>query len=60
MEKVKVTLVRSQIARPSKFRRVLDSLGLDRIGKSRVYNINPSLLGMLKKVQHIVKVEREV
>ncbi len=60
MEKVKVTLTRSPIARSAKFRRVLDSLGLSRIGKSKVYNVNPSLLGMLNKVQHIVKVERDV
>lgn len=60
MEKVKVTLTRSAIARPAKFRRVLDSLGLKKIGSSRVFDVNPSVLGMLEKVQHIVRIERNV
>lgn len=57
MEKIKVTQVRSSIGRPKKQRLVLESLGLKKIGSSRVHEATPSILGMVNKVKHLITVE---
>ncbi len=55
--KLKVTLVRSFAGRSETQRRTLRSLGLGRIGSSRVLpNLNP-ILGQINKVIQFVKVE---
>ena len=56
-QKIKVTLVRSLAGRSETQRRTLRSLGLSRIGSSRVLpNVNP-ILGQVNKVIQFVKVE---
>lgn len=55
--KLKVTLVRSFAGRSETQRRTLRSLGLSKIGSSRVLpNVNP-ILGQINKVIQFVKVE---
>ena len=55
--KLKVTQVRSTIARPQPQRAILVGLGLRGISKSVVVDNTPSFRGMVKKVIHLVKVE---
>ncbi|MCB5245633.1 MAG: 50S ribosomal protein L30 [Candidatus Cloacimonadaceae bacterium] len=55
--KIKVTQVRSTINRPEKQKRVIESLGLGRPGKSRIHDDNPCIRGMINKVSHLIKVE---
>lgn len=55
--RVKVTLVKGLSGRTESQRRTLTSLGLRRIGSSRVLpNVNP-ILGQINKVIHFVRVE---
>ena len=55
--KLKVTQIRSTINRIEDHKRVVESLGLGKIGKSRIYNDTPSIRGMIKKVGYLLKVE---
>jgi large subunit ribosomal protein L30 len=52
-----VTQVRSAIARPGKQRLVLRGLGLTRMNKSVVLNDTAAIRGMIRKVQHLVRVD---
>jgi len=56
-QKIKVTLVRSTIGRLPAQRATVRSLGLRKIGSSNVLDVNPSVMGMVKKVSHLVSVE---
>jgi len=55
--KVKVSQYKSANGRKQHHRRILASLGLGRIGKSRIHDDNPVIRGMIKKVVYLVKVE---
>jgi large subunit ribosomal protein L30 len=55
---VKVTQVRSQIGQSERHRGTLRALGLGKIGRSNELKETPELAGMLRKVDHLVKVER--
>ena len=57
MSKVRVTQVRSMIGRPADQKRTLAALGLGKINRSVEINVNPALEGMIRKVDHLVKVE---
>ena len=56
--KIKVTQVRSGIANPEKLRRVLIGMGLRRREQSVILEDTPSIRGMVRKVQHLVQVEK--
>ncbi|HWQ02391.1 MAG TPA: 50S ribosomal protein L30 [Gaiellaceae bacterium] len=58
MSKVKVTQVRSQIGETARHRGTLRALGLGKIGRTAEHEDGPVLAGMLRKVNHLVKVER--
>lgn len=55
--KLKVTLVRSPIKRPRAQKATVEGLGLRKLNKSRILEDTPSIRGMIRKVQHLVKVE---
>ena len=55
--KIKVTQIRSQIGHQERHKRIVKALGLGRIGKSRIHDDSPVILGMVKKVNFMVKVE---
>ncbi len=57
MEQIKVTLTGSLIASTPKQKVVAKSLGLRKIGDSTVQNNDASVLGKVKLVSHLVKVE---
>ena len=58
MAKVKVIQVCSQIGQTQRHRGTLRALGLGKIGRSAEHEEGPVLTGMLRKVSHLVKVER--
>ena len=58
MSIVKLTQVRSKVGQSEKHRGTLRALGLGRIGKTNEIEESPVLEGMLRKVAHLVKVER--
>ena len=55
--KLKITQIGSVIGRPEKHRRVIKALGLKRMHMTVEHEKNPAILGMVKKVSHLVKVE---
>ena len=56
-DKVKVTLVKSPIGAIPKHRATVAALGLKKLNKSVELPNNAATLGMVKQVQHLVKVE---
>lgn len=55
--KVKVTQIGSPIGRPDRQLATLKGLGLNKLHRTRELEDTPAVRGMLKKVQHLVKVE---
>jgi len=57
--KVKVTQVRSTVGQSKRHEGTLRALGLGKIGRTAEHASTPTLAGMLRHVQHLVRVERE-
>jgi len=57
MAKIKVTKVRSAINRTKRQKLTLAALGLKKIGQVVEHDATPSILGMVKKVEHLVSME---
>ena len=57
MKKIKVTLVKSPIDRPERQKQTLKALGLNKTNSSKEIEATPQILGMVRKVTHLVKVE---
>jgi large subunit ribosomal protein L30 len=56
--KIKITLVKSGIARPGKHKVILIGLGLRKLNHSVVRLDTPQIRGMINKVSHLIKVEQ--
>ncbi|HDM42809.1 MAG TPA: 50S ribosomal protein L30 [Firmicutes bacterium] len=56
-KKIKVTLVRSLIGKKPKQRATARALGLTRRGKAVVHKATPSIVGMVRNISSMVKVE---
>ena len=57
MKKLKITKVKSVIDRPERQKRTMEALGLRKLDASVELEATPQMLGMVKKVTHLVKVE---
>ena len=57
MKKIKITLVKSPIDRPQRQKLTLQALGLNKANATREVDATPQILGMVRKVEHLVKVE---
>ncbi|MBS1688607.1 MAG: 50S ribosomal protein L30 [Bacteroidetes bacterium] len=57
MAKIKVTQIKSGIDRPERQKRTLVALGLRKLNKTVEVEATPQILGMVKTVHHLVKVE---
>jgi large subunit ribosomal protein L30 len=55
--KLKITQVRSAVGRNVKQKRTLKALGIRRMNHSVVHVGSPQIMGMIKKVEHLVTVE---
>jgi large subunit ribosomal protein L30 len=56
--KLKLTQVRSQIGQSQRHRGTLRALGLGKIGRTAEHDDTPAIAGMLRKVRHLVDVEK--
>ena len=56
MEKIKIKQIRSRIGRPKDQKRTLDALGLNKINKVVEHNASPQIMGMVNKVNHLIKI----
>jgi large subunit ribosomal protein L30 len=57
MKKIRITQTRSGIGNTMRQKRTLEALGLKRIRHSVELDATPQILGMCRKVEHLVKVE---
>lgn len=57
MANLKVTLVKSTIGAVPKHKRTVEALGLRKLNRTVVLPDNAATRGMVKQVQHLVKVE---
>ena len=57
MAKLKITLVKSTIGAVPKHKKTVEALGLRKLNKTVVLPDNAATRGMVKQVQHLVKVE---
>ena len=55
--KLKITQVRSAVGRNVKQKKTLQALGIRRMNHSVVHVDSPQILGMIKKIEHLVTVE---
>ena len=58
MADLKVTLVKSTIGAVPKHKKTVEALGLKKLNKTVVLPDNAATRGMIKQVQHLVKVEK--
>ncbi len=58
MAKVRITKVKSTIEKDERQKRTMKALGLNKIGDSNELEANDAVNGMIKKVLHLVKVEK--
>jgi large subunit ribosomal protein L30 len=56
-ESIKVTLVKSFIGRPDKHKKILRSMGLTRMNRTRIYRDTPAIRGQIFKISHMVMAE---
>ena len=56
METIKSKQVKSRIKCPAQQKKVLDSLGLTRMGRVVEHNATPQILGMVAKVRHLIAI----
>jgi len=57
MKQIKVTLVRIIIGRPIDQKRTAAALGLKKLNHSKIFDDRPDIRGMIRKIEHLVKVE---
>jgi large subunit ribosomal protein L30 len=57
MKKLKITKIKSVIDRPERQKRTMQALGLGKLQSSVEVEATPQILGMVKKVNHLIKVE---
>lgn len=55
--KLKITLVKSTIGAIPKHKKTAEALGLTKLQKSVEQQDNPAIRGMIKSINHLVKVE---
>ncbi|WP_350291039.1 50S ribosomal protein L30 [uncultured Croceitalea sp.] len=58
MAKIKVKQLKSAIKKPQNQKRTLEALGLRKIGHVVEHDATPNILGMIKKVEHLVSTEK--
>ena len=57
MKKIRITQVKSGIDRPERQKRTLKALGLHKMHASKEMEASPQVLGMVRAVNHLLKVE---
>jgi large subunit ribosomal protein L30 len=57
MKKIKIRQVKSGIDRPERQKLTLKALGLNKLNATKEVEATPQILGMVKKVNHLISVE---
>jgi len=56
MATIKIKQVKSRIGEPKVQKRTLDALGLKKLNSVVEHEATPSILGMVERVRHLVKI----
>ena len=56
MKKIKITQVKSVIDRPERTKKTMAALGLKKLNASVEVEATPQILGMVRRVNHLVSV----
>ncbi|HET9057895.1 MAG TPA: 50S ribosomal protein L30 [Chitinophagaceae bacterium] len=57
MKKIKITQIKSAIDRPERQKLTLKALGLNKLNACKEVEATPQIMGMVQKVNHLIKVE---
>lgn len=57
MKKLRITQVRSGIGRPGRQKKTLEALGLHKMQQTVEHEATPQIVGMVRKISHLLKVE---
>ena len=57
MARIRITQVKSKNGKPERQKRTIEALGIRKLNHSVEHEATPQILGMVVKVQHLVKVE---
>jgi large subunit ribosomal protein L30 len=57
MAKIKIKYIKSKIGSTERQKRTLQALGLRKLNSTRELEATPQILGMVKKVSHLITVE---
>ncbi|MBM3400897.1 MAG: 50S ribosomal protein L30 [Bacteroidetes bacterium] len=57
MAKIKITQIKSVIDRSERQKKTMQALGLKKINQSVEVEANPAIIGMVRKVNHLVAIE---
>jgi large subunit ribosomal protein L30 len=57
MAKIKITQIKSVIDRSERQKKTIEALGLRKINQSVEVEATPAIIGMVRKVNHLVAVE---
>ena len=58
MSKIKITQIKSFIKKPKNQKLTLKALGLKKIGQSFIHEKSNVIVGMIEKVNHLIKGEK--
>jgi large subunit ribosomal protein L30 len=58
MKKVRIKYVKSGIGQPERQKRTLAALGFSKLNQTIEQEATPQILGMIRKVNHLVTVEQ--
>ncbi len=58
MATIKITQIKSAINRPKRQKLTLQALGLGKLNRTVEHNDTPQILGMINKVQHLLRIEK--
>jgi len=57
MAKIKITQIKSIIDRSERQKRTMQALGLSKMNQSVEVEVNPAIIGMVRKVNHLIAIE---
>ncbi len=58
MDKIQIRQIKSRINAPKVQKLTLDALGLHKMNHSVIHEDTPDIIGMVKRVHHLVKVTK--
>ena len=58
MAKIRITQIKSKNGKPERQKRTLEALGIRKLNHSVEHEATPQILGMVEKINHLLKVEK--